>query len=652
MKKISLLPVAFLLMACCYAQQYRLISPDAKTEVGIDYDHGFSYSIHHNGVILLGPSSIGLIFHEKTGLLKETAIYKKELHSVNQTVYPVVHEKRKAIADNYNELRLALKSGLILSFRAYNNGVAYRWETTFKENCTVDSELVTYTLASPADTVFYPEEESFYSHNERLYIRYAVKDISASKIASLPALVSTTDNIKLLITESDLYDFAGLWLKGSGGNSLTGVHPNYPAEEKETSDRDRKIIKRADYVAKTTGARTYPWRIIGISEKDGDLINNQLSYLLASETKEDFSWVKPGKVPWDWWNANNVYGVDFKSGVNTATYKYYIDFAAKYGLEYLILDEGWSKHDDLLTLNPDINMDELAAYAKEKKVGLVLWVSWLNLDKQLDAALKQFSAWGVKGIKVDFMQRDDQEMINYYERVAKATAQYHMLVDFHGAYKPTGLQRKYPNALTREGVYGNENSKWDTTKRIGPQHNVTLPFIRMAAGPMDYTPGAMLNAQNADWNPVFNRPMSLGTRCHQLAMYVVFESPLQMLCDNPSNYYREPECMEFLSGVPTVWDETVPLDCKVGDYVAVARKAVTGDWYIGAMTNWSAREMNIPLSFLEDGNYTIDIYQDGINAGRMAQDYKKITRQVKKTDTLQISLAAGGGWVAKVHRIN
>ena len=264
--------------------------------------------------------------------------------------------------------------------------------------------------------------------------------------------------------------------------------------------------------------------------------------------------------------------------------------------------------------------------------------------------MKQFSKWDVKGIKVDFMQRDDQEMVNYYERVAKATAQYHMLVDFHGAYKPTGLQRKYPNALTREGVYGNENSKWDTSKSIGPPHNVTLPFIRMAAGPMDYTPGAMLNAQKPDWAPIFNRPMSLGTRCQQLAMYVVFESPLQMLCDNPSNYYREQECLEFMTNVPTVWEETIPLDCKVGKYVAVARKAVNGDWYIGAMTDWSAREMSIPLSYLADGNYTIEIFQDGINADHMAQDYKKISRTVKKEDVLQIHLAPGGGWAGRISK--
>jgi alpha-glucosidase len=650
MKNFCFLLIAFSFSQIVFAQQYQLSSPDSKTTVNISFADKCFYSVSHNGTALINSSEIGLNIHDKTNLLVNTKVTKKELHTINDMVYPVVHEKRKAIVENYNEIKLTLKSGLALSFRAYNNGVAYRWETDYKENIIIDSEIVNYTLASPLDTVYYPEEESFYSHNERLYILYAAKDISNNKIASLPALINVANNIKLLITESDLYDYAGLWLKGSGSANLVGIHPNFPAEEKETSKLDRIITKRENYVAKTNGKRTFPWRVIGISENDGDLINDQLSYLLASGTNEDFSWVKPGKVAWDWWNALNSYGVDFKAGINTATYKYFIDFAAKYNLEYIILDEGWSKDEDLLSVNPEINMDELAAYAKEKKVDLILWVSWLSLDKQLDAALKKFAEWNVKGIKVDFMQRDDQEMVNYYERVSKAAAKYKMLVDFHGAFKPTGLQRKYPNALTREGVFGNENSKWDVKKRIAPPHNVTLPFIRMAAGPMDYTPGAMLNAQLEEWAPIFNRPMSLGTRCQQLAMYVVFESPLQMLCDNPSNYYREKECTEFIAKVPSVWEETIPLNCKVGEYISVARQAINGDWFVGAMTDWSARDMEISFSFLGDGNYWIEIFQDGINANRMAQDYKKIIQQIKKGDSLKIHLAPGGGWAARVYK--
>ncbi|HLY68320.1 MAG TPA: glycoside hydrolase family 97 protein [Puia sp.] len=650
MRNFYSLFIAWSFMPFAWAQQYHLSSPDSKTTVTISFADKCLYSVAHNGVALINPSAIGLNIHDRANLLFNPKVTKKELHTVDDMVYPVVHEKRKVIVEQYNEIKLDLKSGLTLSFRAFNNGVAYRWETHFKEKIIIDSELVNYTLASPVDTVYYPEEESFYSHNERLYIHYAAKDITNNNMASLPALINTANNIKLLITESDLYDYAGLWLKGSGSAELVGIHPNFPAEEKETSGLDRVVTKRENYVAKTNGRRTFPWRIIGIAENDVDLINNQLSYLLATGTNEDFSWVKPGRVAWDWWNGWNCYGVDFKAGINTATYKYFVDFAAKYNLEYIILDAGWSEEKNLLATNPELNMDELALYAKQKRVDLILWVSWLSLDKQLDTALKKFSAWNVKGIKVDFMQRDDQEMVNFYERVAKTASTYHMLVDFHGAFKPTGLQRKYPNALTREGVFGNENSKWDTKKRIAPPHNVMLPFIRMAAGPMDYTPGAMLNAQTADWAPIYSRPMSLGTRCQQLAMYVVYESPLQMLCDNPSNYYREKECTEFIAKVPSVWEETIPLNGKVGEYISVARQATNGDWYVGAMTDWSSRDMELSFSFLENGNYQIEIFQDGINANRVAQDYTKIIQSIKKGDTLKIHLAPGGGWAARIYK--
>jgi len=350
-------------------------------------------------------------------------------------------------------------------------------------------------------------------------------------------------------------------------------------------------------------------------------------------------------VAWDWWNANNIYGVDFRAGVNTLTYKYYIDFAARYGIEYIILDEGWYPLGNLLVNAPDMDVDELFRYGKEKGVGIVLWVTWKTLEDQLEPALERFTKWGAAGIKVDFMQRDDQWMVNYYEKVAREAAKRHMLVDFHGAYKPTGLIRTYPNVITSEGVKGLENSKW--SKDVTPEHDVTLPFIRMLAGPMDYTPGAMLNAQDKDFAASFNRPMSQGTRCHQLAMYVVYESPLQMLADNPSNYLREPECMEFLAGVPAVWDQTKALDAKVGDYVLVARRHGK-DWYVGAMTDWTARTLTADLSFLGAGSYEAQIYQDGVNADRYAGDYKKTTRTVTAKDKIEVKLAPGGGWAARL----
>jgi alpha-glucosidase len=428
---------------------------------------------------------------------------------------------------------------------------------------------------------------------------------------------------------------------------LSATFEPYPLKEQLERDRDFKVIEAADYIAVTKGARTYPWRLLGIVEHDADLLTNQLVWLLEKPSQvQDTSWIKPGKVAWDWWNFNNVYGVDFPAGVNTQTYKYYIDFAAKYHLQYIILDEGWYKLGNVLDVAPEINMEELSAYAKAKNVGVILWVVWKSLDDRLIQALDQYAKWGVQGIKVDFMQRNDQLLMNYYHKVSRECAKRKMLVDFHGAQRPASLTRTWPNLISTEGVRGMEWSKWSADAE--PKHNVTLPFTRMFLGPMDYTPGAMLNAQKDMFAPIFKRPMALGTRCQQLAMYVVFESPLQMLSDSPSNYMREPEAMEFLAPVPSTWDETKSLDGKISEYVAVARRSGR-DWYVGAMTDWTARDLEIDLSFLPEGNFTMEAYQDGVNSERMASDYKKTTTQVNKGKKLKIHLAPGGGFAARIH---
>ena len=627
------------------SQVYTVSSPDGKTVTTVIVSDKITYSIGHNQNLFVLPSEIGL---HVENIITGWKVKKTGSRLVKQVITPVVREKFKTIIDQFNEFNIDFKNNFSLSFRVYNNGVAYRWQVNQANDLTILDEKVSFSFAQN-DSVYYPLEDSFYSHNERNYIKYAVKDIGSNMLASLPALVDH-QGMKMLITEADLYDYAGLWLRGDNNGTLVGSFPNYPAEEKQTSNYDIKVLRRENFIAKTKGPRTFPWRIIMIAEQDGDLITNQLVYQLSRETKEDFSWVKPGKVAWDWWNALNLYDVNFRSGINTQTYEYYIDFAAKYGIEYIIMDEGWSKDDDILSIVPAINMQELTNYAKQKNVGIILWVLWTSLNKQMNEALDQYQKWGIKGVKVDFMQRDDQKVVNFYEKAAMETAKRHLLIDFHGAFKPTGLQRLYPNALTREGVYGMEQSKWDTKKKIGPDHNVTLPFIRMAAGPMDFTPGAMLNAQKNDWTPIFNRPMSLGTRCHQLAMYAVFESPIQMLADNPSNYYREPECMEWLSKVPVQWDNTKVLQAKVGEYIALARQSSTGDWYLGAMTNWSARDMNLDFSFLSEGDYKITIWQDGVNADRVAIDYKRTEASVNKSSVMNIHLAPGGGWAAIITR--
>ena len=643
-KLIFVLLVVNVFAITAFAQDYRLRSPNGRAEVRLRIADKVYYSIYFDGQLGIAESAIGLSVKENPSIGANPKVTGKKERSVDQWVTPVVPEKRRRIKDNFNELQIAFAGGYGLIWRAYDNGAAYRWTTSLANQITIAGEQSEINL-NAQDTIFYPQEEGFYSHNERKYIRYKSADLK-NELASLPALISTRTGVKVWLSEADLYDYAGMWLEGASGKGLKAVFPYYPSKEAQEKDRDLRVTERADYIAGTNGTRTFPWRVFGLAMRDAELLDNQLVYLLSEATKEDFSWVKPGKVPWDWWNANNVYGVDFRSGVNTATYKYFIDFAAKYGLEYLILDEGWSKTDDLLTLNPEVDLPELLDYAKKKNVGIVLWVLWLPLDKDLEKVLDEYQKWGVKGSKVDFMQRDDQKIVRFYERTAREAAKRKMLVDFHGAYKPTGMNRKFPNVITSEGVKGLENNKW--SKDITPEHALLLPFTRMVAGPMDFTPGAMLNAGERDFQINFTRPQSQGTRCHQLAMYVVYESPLQMLADSPSNYLREPEAMEFLAGVPTVWNESVPIDGKIGEYLVMARQALNGDWYIGAMTGAAGREVSIDLSFLDTTVYEARIYEDGANADRMAGDFKKSVRAVKKGDKLNIKMAAGGGFAARL----
>ncbi len=623
---------------------YNLESPDGKTLVHVRFSELTQFEVLHNDVTVVEYSTISMDVNNGTILGANPKIKKKSTKSVNEIIEAVVPLKTKTVRDNYNEIEFIMKGDYVLEFRAYDDGVVWRFLTSFKDDIKISGEQA--DIEFPTDSyVYFPEETAFMSHNERYYVYEKLSDIKGNRFCSTPALVETKSGVKVLITESDLIDYAGMWLKADEGNSLKAIFPGVALKEEKKNDRDVAVSEYADYIAVTKGARSFPWRILAIAETDADLITNQLSFLLGERNViEDPTWIKPGKVSWDWWNAMNLYGVDFKSGVNTKSYKYYIDFASEYGIEYIILDEGWYELGDLMTLTPNINMEEILSYAKQKDVGVILWVIWKTLWDQWDEAFDQFEKWEIKGIKVDFMQRDDQWMVNYYEKVAQECAKRKLLVDFHGAYKPAGLRSKYPNVITREGLRGLEQNKWCDLEV--PKHDVTLPFIRMVAGPMDYTPGAMVNAQKDNFKAIWNRPMSQGTRCHQLAMYVVYESPLQMLADSPSNYYGEPECMEFLSVVPTVWDTTIVISAKIADNIVVARK--NGDeWYIGAMTD-AAKDLTFDFSFLDDGNYNIQFYRDGINADRYASDFIMEKKTVTKGDKIDIHLATGGGWAARI----
>lgn len=647
MKYVFLFSMIFLMLHL-NAKDYSVQSPSGRMEVKIAVEEAIQYSVFLHGAEIISPSPVSLTLEDKV-LGLNARVKKARTVSVEEEIVPVVACKFAQIEDTYNQMTLSFK-GYNLIFRAYDEGVAYRWEVTKDGPLKVMEELASFTF--PADhRVWFPEEESMFSHQERMYLDVKLSEITPERFASTGLLVDCGNNVKVYISESDLItDYAGMFLKGSAENPyrLEGKYAGVVLKEDRRNDRDVAPVKHADYIAELEGPKSFPWRAMIISDDDKQLVESELIFKLAPENVlEDTEWIKPGKVAWDWWNALNIYGVDFESGVNNNTYKYYIDFAAKYGLDYIILDEGWYHLEDIMDVVDEIDVQELVDYGKEKNVGVILWVVWKALDDKFTEALDQFEKWGVKGIKIDFMQRDDQYMVNFYEKVARECAQRKLLVDYHGAYKPTGLQRKYPNVVSFEGLKGLENSKW--SEQPDPEHNLTLPFIRMVAGPMDYTPGAMLNANKENFRIIFNAPMSPGTRCHQLAMYAVFESPLQMLTDNPSNYYREPECMEFLKQVPTVWDETRVLEAKVSDYILVARR-LGETWYVGAMTDWSPREMELDLGFLDSGSFKMQVWKDGVNADKHAADFSQEEVNVTKSSKIKIEMAPGGGWAAIIKR--
>lgn len=631
------------------AADHELRSPNGSIIIKISSGNAIQWSVLYRNETILSPSDISISLNGEKFPGAKTKLQKQLSASHSDSVFSIVPVKNTWIPDVYKELKLMYTGGITLCFRAYNNGVAYRIELNKDVPALkIDSEQVIFHVNAD-NQAWWPQEDNpeFISHYEGLFTKSTIKDIQPGKYAYLPLYQATPGGTKLVITESDLYDYPNLFLFATGEGKLEGKFP--PAVLKSfiapKTDRREVLAEKAPYIAETKGKRTLPWRLIMIAPDDVSLLSNELVFQLASPAeKADYSWLKPGKVAWDWYNANNLFGVNFESGINTETYKYYIDFAARFGLEYIILDEGWSRTTtDVSASRKEIDVPALVKYGAAKGVGVILWSLWRPIDEKTDSLLDKFVAWGVKGIKVDFIQRADQYTVNYYEKVAKACLQRKLLVDFHGAYKPSGLNRKYPNVINYEGVKGLENNKW--ADYITPEHNLTLPFTRMTAGPMDYTPGAMRNANKKEFHISFNEPVSLGTRAQQAAMYVMYEAPLQMLAETPSLYLQDTAFTGFIASIPTTWNKTIPLHGKIGTYAAVARQH-GNKWYIGAMTNQEARTLEAKLDFLPEGNYQVQILTDGVNTAKYAIDYSIETKQVKKGDVLTMKMAAGGGWTA------
>lgn len=646
MKKTIVMMLTVFTFICgskVYGKEISVQSPDGILKVNIELKDKIYYSVYSGNDLLLKDCFLTMdLTHEILGENPKLQGIKKG--AVDESVKREIPLKNAIVRNHCNTLRMKFAGNYAVEFRVFNNGLAYRFATDKKGNMEVMGENLTINF--PSDYLTHlSQPNGFKTSYEYPYTHVKTTEYQLTdRMSYLPILLETNKQYKILISEADLQDYPCMFLKSTGKNGMQSIFPKCPLEFGEDGDRSVKILKEADYIAKTSGKRSFPWRFFVISKEDKDIVENEMVYNLSSPCElKDYSWIKPGQVSWEWWHDARLYGVDFRSGYNMDSYKYYIDFASSFGIPYIIMDEGWAKSTrDPFTPNPTINLQELIKYGKERNVKIVLWLTWLTVENNFEL-FKTFADWGIAGVKIDFMDRSDQWMVNYYERVAKEAAKHKLFVDFHGAFKPAGLERRYPNILSYEGVLGMEQGG-----NCKPVNSIYLPFMRNAVGPMDFTPGSMLSAQPEDNRSTRANAMGSGTRAYQMALFVVFESGLQMLADNPVYYYRERPCTEFISGVPVLWDETIVPDAKVGEYVVIARRS--GDkWFIGAITNDKGRTIDVDLSFLPDNkNLHLTYFEDGINADRQAMDYKKGEMEVNKSTKLTLKLVRNGGWAGVI----
>ncbi|MBQ0144609.1 MAG: glycoside hydrolase family 97 protein [Bacteroidales bacterium] len=647
----ALLPMA----AMGASRNHSLQSPDGKVAVTICAGETVEYSVTYNGRSILEPSRIAMNLED--GTVFGTGKVRKVLSgSVSQKDIPARVYKKGSVDDVYNFATLVFKDCRI-EFRAYDDCVAYRFvDGRRKGSYIVKSEDAEFNFAEDFDgwvpfaggenATF---EQQFTTSFEAYYTHLPLSEWSPKRLSILPMVLDARDGVKVLITEANLRHYPGMYLNSVGGKSLKGVCSTVPTGVVESGPNllHCKVTGRTDYIAEAIEGQQFPWRVIGIAAQTEDLLSQDIVWKLsdAEDPQQDWSWIKPGLASWEWWNAWNISGVDFRSGINDETYRHYIDFAAENGIPYVIMDAGWTVrlNCDMMDVIPELDLKGIVDYAASKGVGMILWGSYMQIRKDIEGICRHYSQMGVKGFKIDYMNRDDQDVVDFYEELASVAAKYHLVLDFHGAFKPAGLQRTYPNVLNFEGVQGLEQMKWGKGDEV--TYDVQIPFIRMAAGPMDYTQGAMRNATRNNYSPVNSEAMSQGTRCRQLAEYAIFDAPLGMMCDSPSAYKAEPECTEFIASFPTTWDETVPVCGEIGEYVAIARRK-GGKWYVGAMTDWNARDLEFDLSFIGGGKMTV--FQDGVNADKIAKDYRKVLMELPADGKVKVHMAPGGGWAAVI----
>jgi len=647
--RLFLLAVAMIAGQALQAKTVKVSSPDNKLTVAISDDSGkLEYSLSLGSQKLIDNSAIGLTIKGNSG---KTKISSVKTESVTEKITSPFY-RQASFSDKYNVTTITIGKNIGLEVRVFDSGAAYRFFTKMKGEVIVENETAEYNFANDGRSWL------AYSTNKEKPFAMAFQNIYSDKqlsqqekaLAFLPIAVSCGE-AKVTIAESDLEAYPGMFVEPNG-TTVKGVFAPYPSKMDYYPWRHMSYVKETEsYIAKTKGTRTYPWRIMQVSTCDTELPTSNLVYALASPNRiGDTSWIKPGKVAWDWWNDWNLKGVDFKACINMPTYKYYIDFAAKNGLQYVVLDEGWydSAKGDIMNTIKDIDLPELISYGKQKGIGIVLWAVFNVLDENLETACKKYADMGVKGFKVDFIDRDDQTAVEMAYRIAEACAKHHLVLDYHGFYKPTGFNRTYPNILNVESIFGMEEMRWNNDKKDMPMYDVTFPYLRMMCGPVDYTPGAMRNATKEDYAPIYRNPMSMGTRCHQLACYVVHDSPFTMLCDAPTNYKGNEDCVELIASIPDVCDKTICPQGNMGEYIVTARKK-GNNWYVGGMTNWDSRDITLDLSFLDNGaSYEATIFCDGINADHHAEDYAVKQTTLTSNDKQTIHLASGGGFVIRL----
>lgn len=651
---MKILPLVFLLLGFAPAianDSLTVSSPDGSIRVQILKSRNFTLTVYVDGQPIPVSASLNLSVENEPDFVSRLGRYSVSRSTNNRQIESLTGEKSRFINDHYNQLRLTGRQ-VALEFRVYNNGFAWRWWSMQKDSLRILNETATLRCtADPALTaaIVQPRTDAdrFHSSFEELYTSGPIDSFPQHALLFSPLLLHFSV-ATLAFTESDLFDYPGMFVETTGAHQLDAVFAPLPAEDKLTDAlyAERIVTKRSNIIANTSGNRSFPWRVLAVARQDRELAENSLVYQLARPSViGDASWVKPGKCTDEWIIDINLFNVPFTTGINTNTYKFYIDFARRFGFDRIMMDAGWSEPGDLFKIRPEINMDSLSAYAREKGIKICMWTLAATLDRQLDSALQQFRRWGIDFIMTDFIDRDDQQAMRFFERIAAACAREKMMIMFHGCPPPKGFNRTYPNNITREAVLGSEYNAW--SNKPSPEHDLILPFTRMLAGPFDYEPGLLDNATKAQFQPIWGKVMSQGTRCHQLAMFVVYDNPVPIFSGNPSQGLLEPAFMQFLGSIPAGWDTTIVIDAKMSDYIVTARRK-GNDWYIGAMTDWTGRTLSVPTHFLGGGQWEVSSCTDGINAERYPADYRLTQTVIHSGDSIPLHLAPGGGAVLKL----